>query len=325
MDPGIEIATAAPPPSTVRFVFLNDRGLRAGWRLLIFLAILVPVSIAVLAAFGLLLRAVRGPNFHTAPLSPFWMGLGEMATFLCVLLATWIMSRIERRPAGVYGLPLQPSALSRFVAGYVFWGFLPLTVVLLIMRALGVFYFGKPGLTAAGAIYWALAWGFVFLMVGFFEEYSFRGYALFTLSDGIGFWPAAIILALLFGRVHMGNGGETYIGIVGTILFALFASATLWRTGNLWMAVGAHAGWDWGQSFFYGVNDSGMQAPGHLFNPPPPQGPAWLSGGTVGPEGSIVVLIVWALMTVGFLIFYRPKQKQATTIAKPQPLSDFPT
>jgi membrane protease YdiL (CAAX protease family) len=326
MDPGIEIAPAAPlpPPSTARFIFFNDRGLRAGWRLLIYFGILVPIAIAVLAGFGLLLRAVRGPGVKGAPLSPLLMGLGELATFLCVALATWIMGRIERRPPDAYGLPLQPSALSRFFNGYLFWGFLPLTVVLLIMRALGVFYFGRPGLTPTAALQWALAWGFVFLMVGLFEEYSFRGYALYTLADGIGFWPAAVIMALLFGRVHMGNGGETYIGIVGTILFALFASVTLWKTGNLWLAVGSHAGWDWGQSFFYGVNDSGLQAPGHLFNPPPPQGPAWLSGGTVGPEGSIVVLIVWGLITIGFLVFYPPNQKQEATISKPQPLSNFP-
>jgi uncharacterized protein len=316
---------APPPASKARFVFFSDHGLRAGWRLLIFSAVLVPISIAALGAFGLLLRTLRGPNVQGTPLSPFWMGLGELARFLCVALATWIMSRIERRPPGVYGLPLQPSALSRFVSGYVFWGFLPLTVVLLIMRALGVFYFGKPGLTPAAALYWAVAWGFVFLMVGLFEEYSFRGYALYTLADGIGFWPAAIIMALLFGRVHMGNGGETYIGIIGTILFALFASVTLRRTGNLWLAVGAHGGWDWGQSFFYGVNDSGLQAPGHLFNPPPPQGPIWLSGGTVGPEGSIVVLIVWALMTVGFVLFYPRQQQQGTTISAQQPVSGLPS
>lgn len=296
----------APTPqhSVVRFVFFNDRELRAGWRLLIFLAILAPLARLTLGGFGLLLRAWNGPEFKSALSSPVWMGFGELATFLPVLLAAWIMSRIERRPPGVYGLPLERSALSRFVTGYVFWGFLPLTVVLVIMRLLGVFYFGKPGVTSAEGLYWGLAWGFVFLMVGLFEEYSFRGYALYTLADGIGFWPATIIMALLFGRVHMGNGGESYIGIVGTILFALFASATLRRTGNLWLAVGAHAGWDWGQTFFYGVNDSGLQARGHLFNPPPPQGPTWLSGGTVGPEGSIVVLVVWALMTLGVVVFW---------------------
>ncbi|HET9366225.1 MAG TPA: hypothetical protein VFP71_14560, partial [Candidatus Angelobacter sp.] len=84
---------------------------------------------------------------------------------------------------------------------------------------------------------------------------------------------------------------------------------------NLWMAVGAHAGWDWGQTFFYGVNDSGFQAPGHLLNPHT-QGPDWLSGGSVGPEGSVVTLIFWILMTIAVVIFYRPRSPVLVTTVK---------
>lgn len=302
-----------PPTSTAHKVFFNDHGLRAGWRLLIFAAIVRLVTWLLGGALGLLIEMVRGPNFRVSATSPFWLGLGEVVTFLSIALATWIMARTEQRPVGTFGLPLQRSALSRFLAGYVLWGFLPLTLVLGIMRALGVFYFGKPALSAGESLPWALAWGLVFLLVGLFEEYSFRGYALYTLSDGIGFWPAAIILALVFGSVHMGNGGESYIGIVGTVLFALVASTMLRRTGNLWMAVGAHAGWDWGQSFFYGVSDSGLRATGHFFNPPPPHGPVWLSGGTVGPEGSIVVLSVWTLMAIAIVLCYKPADVQRET------------
>jgi membrane protease YdiL (CAAX protease family) len=233
-----------------------------------------------------------------------------MAQFVAVAVSAWIMSRIERRPAGVYGLPLTKSALSRFAAGYLLWGFLPLTAILLIMRALGVFYFGNPAIHGSEVVYWGLSWGVVFLTVGLFEEYLFRGYALYTLSEGIGFWPAAIVLGVLFARAHMGNGGESHIGILDVFNFAIFAAATLRRTGNLWLAVGAHAGWDWGESFFYGVSDSGYQAPGHLLNPQM-QGPDWLSGGSVGPEGSIVTLIFWVLMTVGVLVFYRPRRESS--------------
>jgi membrane protease YdiL (CAAX protease family) len=306
LDSGI---TPAPPPSASKahFIFSNERGLRAGWRLLIFIAIAGPIGFVMLGFFGVMVRS-SGADFR----SPLIRGLLNVVMFLAVVVASFLMGVIEKRRPGTYGLPLQRSAASSFVMGYFLWGFLPLTVVLAIMRALGVFYFGKPGLNAAEAIQWGLLWGFVFLTVGLSEDYLFRGYALYTLADGIGFWPATVILALLFGFAHMGNGGESYIGIMGTILFAFFASATLRRTGNLWLAVGAHSGWDWGQSFFFGVPDSGLQTPGHLFNPPPPQGPAWLSGGTVGPEGSIVVLIVWALMTAVFLLFWPHAAGQET-------------
>ncbi|HEY6253850.1 MAG TPA: CPBP family intramembrane glutamic endopeptidase, partial [Candidatus Angelobacter sp.] len=162
---------------------------------------------------------------------------------------------------------------------------------------------------------WAAVWGFFFILVGLFEEYFLRGYLLYTLAEGIGFWPAATILAALFGVLHTFNTGETRIGIIGAVLFAMFASVTLRYTGNLWLAVGAHAGWDWGQSYFYGVNDSGIQFPGHLLNPQI-QGPAWLNGGSVGPEGSILALALLVVMTVLFALFYKRAREPVLVITK---------
>jgi membrane protease YdiL (CAAX protease family) len=118
-------------------------------------------------------------------------------------------------------------------------------------------------------------------------------------------------MALIFGFLHLQNPGETRIGILDVCLFAMFAAVTLRRTGDLWLAVGAHAGWDWGQSFFYGVNDSGTQAVGHLFNSHA-QGPGWLSGGSVGPEGSVLSSILLVGMTAAFLFFYRNHRDPGT-------------
>jgi uncharacterized protein len=156
---------------------------------------------------------------------------------------------------------------------------------------------------------WGTEWFLVFVLVGLTEEYLLRGYALYTLADGIGFWPATILLGVLFGLGHANNPNETQIGIIATVVFALFASVTLRLTGSLWLAVGAHAGWDWGQSFFYGVSDSGMKAQGHLLEPTIRDGPAWLTGGTVGPEGSIVTLILWCAMMLLFYLVYRNRKR----------------
>jgi hypothetical protein len=96
---------------------------------------------------------------------------------------------------------------------------------------------------------------------------------------------------------HARNPGEDRLGLIMVLAWSVFASMIVWRLGNLWLAVGAHAGWDWGESYFYGVRDSGWQAEGHLLNPQV-HGPAWLSGGTVGPEGSVLTLVALAIMTV---------------------------
>jgi membrane protease YdiL (CAAX protease family) len=294
-------------------IFYNDRGLRAGWRLLIYVGMILALG---LGARLITRRAASGAR--NAPSSDFaraiLQAIGELILFLVLLFLAWIMSRIERRNVGVYGLPLQRSALSGFIRGYFLWGFLPLAILLLVLWILHGFYFGDVSPLNSQILGWGVVWFFFFLLVGLFEEYSLRGYLLYTLADGIGFWPAAIIQAILFARAHMGNGGETRIGIIATGVFAIFAAATLWRTGNLWLAVGAHAGWDWGQSFFFGVNDSGVQMPGHLFNPRQTQGPDWLTGGSVGPEGSVVTLILWVLMAVLFLWLYRKRHEPALVI-----------
>lgn len=292
-------------PGAMQFIFLNDRGLRAGWRLTIFIAIFI--CLVLLISFPL--RSIAQKQAATGALTPGPQILGDGLLFLVLLITCWIMSKVEKRPMGLYGLPLQDGAIfSRLATGYVFWGFIPLTVCLLVLHFFHAFDFGNFVLHGADVVRWGFAWFVGFMFVGFAEEYLLRGYALYTLADGIGFWPATIVLAVLFGLGHARNPGETRIGVVATVVFAIFASITLRVTGNLWLAVGAHAGWDWAQSFFYGVSDSGMTAQGHLLNPNF-HGPVWLTGGTVGPEGSIVTLILWtAMMVIFYLVYRKPRQ-----------------
>lgn len=303
-------------PSKLTLILYNDRGLRAGWRLLIYCGM---IFVLILGG-GAIAKRLSSGQPKALPSSDFtrtvFQAIAECVLFLVLLFLAWIMSKIERRKVGVYGLPLQTSIVPRFIGGYFLWGFLPLAILLSILRALHVFYFGDFSALNSKIIGWGVLWFFFFLLVGLFEEFSLRGYFLYTLADGIGFWPAAIIQAILFARAHMGNGGETRVGIIATGVFALFAAATLWRTGNLWLAVGAHAGWDWGQSYFFGVNDSGFQAPGHLFNPILVHGPDWLTGGSVGPEGSVLTLVLWLVMTVLFLALYRKRREPALVIVE---------
>lgn len=297
------------------WIFYNDRGLRAGWRLLIFAAIFCLFSLALGLLVFLLSPRLRRPA-PTGVITPGIQIISDCVAFLLILLATFIMSRIERRSLGTYGLPIKAQpVLSRFFTGYVFWGFVPLTICLSVMRLFHAFSFGGLALHGRDIIIFGAEWAIAFILVGFAEEFLLRGYSLYTLADGIGFWPAAIVMAVLFGIGHSGNTGETRIGLIATVVFALFASTTLRYTGNLWLAVGAHAGWNWGQSFFYGVSDSGMRAQGHLLAPTF-HGPDWLTGGTVGPEGSVITLVLWALMAVVFILLYRKRREPALVITE---------
>jgi membrane protease YdiL (CAAX protease family) len=214
------------------------------------------------------------------------------------LLPACILAAVEKRPFGAYGLPGRGVFSKPFWLGLA-WGIVALSVLMLLMRLAGAFSFGNFALHGVRALEFAGFWGAFFLLVGFFEEFTFRGYTQFTLARGIGFWPAALILSFIFGAIHLQNPGEAWVGALCAGLIGLFFCFTLRRTGSLWFAVGMHASWDWGESYLYSVPDSGGMVTGHLLNSGF-HGTRWLTGGPVGPEGSVLVFVVIALMWVVF-------------------------
>jgi len=104
--------------------------------------------------------------------------------------------------------------------------------------------------------------------------------------------------------VHHSNSGETQVGTVSAGAVGVLFCLLLRRTGDLWMPIGFHAAWDWGETYVYGVPDSGQVAPGHLFNASF-SGPQWMTGGTVGPEGSWFCLFLIAVLYLAFAIWLR--------------------
>jgi uncharacterized protein len=118
-----------------------------------------------------------------------------------------------------------------------------------------------------------------------------------------GFWQAAWVTSTLFGFVHTGNGGENWIGIFGAAAIGFVFCVSIRVTGSAWWAIGCHAGWDWAETYFYGTPDSGLVARGHLLTTTHAGNILW-SGGTDGPEGSLLVLGVIALLLVWLLAVY---------------------
>ena len=140
------------------------------------------------------------------------------------------------------------------------------------MRALHTFYFGSFALHGLEALKFGTLWAGAFVAVGIFEESFSRGYAQATLAQGLGFWPAALLNSLIFGAVHISNSGESALVVASVVCVAMFFCLTLWWTGSLWFAVGIHTGWDYAETFIFGVADSGEQASGHV-EPAPPREP----------------------------------------------------
>jgi uncharacterized protein len=333
-EPGSEqpesspLAISAPPQASVLHkIFVGADGLRAGWSLLIF-ALIVGLLLGGLGQTirKLHLQALAGGAAGEIP--PSFGFLGEAVPFLLILVATWIMSKIERRPNSVYGLG-GPRALANFFTGLA-WGVICLSLLVFTLWKTGLLVVDSRLLFGKTALHYGAIWLLCFLMVGFFEEYLTRGYVLFTLTRGLagiysllfktryskafGFWTAALILSLLFGLGHGNNPGESPVGLFAAGLAGLVFSLTLWRTGSLWWAIGFHTSWDWAQSFLYGVADSGIMVQ-HHFLATHPRGALVMSGGTTGPEGSILVLPVLALVSC-IVVFTLPRASYGLPAAK---------
>lgn len=131
------------------------------------------------------------------------------------------------------------------------------------------------------------------------------------------FWQAAWVTSTLFGFIHVGNNGENWIGIFAAATIGFVFCVSIWLTGSAWWAIGCHAGWDWGETYFYGTADSGLVAQGHYLTTSP-FGNAFWSGGTDGPEGSILVLGAILLLLVALLVIYRRRPEALVQAASEQ-------
>jgi uncharacterized protein len=236
----------------------------------------------------------------SSPVSPELIGAGDVIALCSTFPAAWIMSRLEKRRFGEYGLPLRSAFGKLFWQGALF-GAVEISTVIGAMAVLGYYHFGPIELHGGTLFRWAFFWLALFVVVGLYEEFAFRGYVQFTLGQGMTFWPAAVFLSVMFGVRHLNNPGETWPGIAGVILSGLFWCFTLRRSGSLWFAVGMHASFDFGETFVYSVPDSGMLLPGHLSSATL-AGPTWLCGGTAGPEASIFDFLV---LLIFFYVFHR--------------------
>jgi uncharacterized protein len=281
--------SVAVQPSYTRTVFLGSDGLRPGWGFAFYIAVflaLQKIAVSVASSWNL------GP-------SGLWSNmLEEFGVLVAAVIPSLALARVERRPWKSYGLPASHAFGKLFWQGTI-WGFAAITLLMLALSGAHAFAFGHVVLHGARIAKFAAFWAVMFLLIGLTEEFLFRGYAQFTLARGIQFWPAALVLSSTFGLIHLRNGGEEFSGALAAAFIGLFFCLTLRRTGNLWFAVGFHAAWDWGETFFYSVPDSGMVSPGHLLSSSL-HGPAWLSGGSVGPEGSLLCFLTIAIVWIAF-------------------------
>ncbi len=293
------------PTFGLKQIFVAPNGLRSGWRVFMFITLL-----AVLFGGFVLIRAggpaafrehYRNQNQSQITITPLLMGGSEAITLLFLCIAALAMGKIEHRKFGEYGLPLRLALRKEFWFGSL-TGFSAISGTLLTMFLLHGFRVTGLALHGTAILSSLFGWAMAFLLVGLAEEFLFRGYIQYTLTSGIGFWPAAFVMSALFGLGHFFNSHENARGSETVLLFGLLLCLFLRRTGNLWCAVGFHLGYDWGQ-MLYGVPDSGIVPYHNLLNSTL-SGPQWLTGGMVGPEASFLTPLALLVVALIFSRYY---------------------
>ncbi len=191
-----------------------------------------------------------------------------------------------------YGFrPRVPGATRRCATGFIF-GLVMIAAMYTLLWAEHYCSFGTGAVSPNGAVSIAATFITCFL-VGVFEEGLFRGYAQFKLGRGIGYWPAAFTISLAFGLVHLIHPSYTMLGVGGAAFFGFLFAYCLWRTGDLWLAIGIHAAVDFAELFIFARRSTSMRLVTTDIH-----GPAWLTGGRVGPEASVNGYVVVALAFV---------------------------
>ena len=280
----------------MREIFINEFGrLRSGWRLLIFIAAFIALSL-VLATIGRVVVVViglGGPSRATQFIAELVFRFGLLAAALC---AGYFCARfLEGLPWRSLGLTFHSGWLRDLVFGVVI-GFASLVVAVAIASKGLSFSIGDTGWPAI--VRSMIGSGVLLFVAALAEEAMFRGYGLQTLSRAKLAWLGVLLTSVPFGLVHLTNPtvvpGVTF---ANTALAGIWLAAAYLRTRSLWLPLGVHWAWNWALGWFFGLPISGLNLVSNPLLQSADSGPKWLTGGSYGIEGGVACTLALILFT----------------------------
>ena len=255
-------------------------------------------------------------------------GLGDYALWINALayptLWMWLVfcrRTYDRRPVRALGLRAQNRG--RALAGGAIAGAFAVAWLFGILWLSGGVVFNGIApevstlnpLVSAGQL---LLYAILFVAVGLMEEAMFRGYALHNISAAVGLRAAIWLQAIVFALIHLGNVGASGAATSAQWMDAMRAMPSLaligaifalcWaKSGTLWYSIGFHAAWNFALGCVFSLPVSGLQT-FHLLDIAP-VGNNWLTGGSFGAEGSV---LLWPILAALWLVLRRlPDHPQA--------------
>ncbi|MFE5776739.1 CPBP family intramembrane glutamic endopeptidase [Brachybacterium sp. NPDC056505] len=272
--------TASRDPSPTASI---DRSDRRRWLQLILGVVLFLVAEVVMGAVSVLASVLAGGDVADGPAPWAFLLGGVLAAAVGVGGFLLIVGPVGRSP----GLALRgPGKLAELVVGLVI-GTVLISLSVALIALLGGYR--VTGISPSPQLLAPLAIG---IGAGFVEEIFFRGILLRLIDAWMGSWGALVLTSLVFGLIHLTNDGASLASALGLVVEAgILLGAAYLLTRRLWLAIGIHIAWNAVQAGVFSSVVSGTgQQEGLLLADI--DGPTWLTGGSMGVEGSLVTVLV---------------------------------
>ena len=224
----------------------------------------------------------------------------ELFSFVIILLLFifWVKF-IEKNPLSTLGF------VKKNWLKYLGWGIslslLQMGVIALVYQVSGIGSFELNELSLEPILFILGLFPF-WLLQGGTEEVATRGWLLTRIAARTNLPLAIGISSSLFGILHLGNAGVTFLSVLNIILDGVLAALLFIYTDSIWLVVAQHGTWNYVQGNLLGFQVSGTGADASIFTFTMGSGPDWLTGGEFGAEGSIITTLV---LLVSVVIVYR--------------------
>ncbi len=263
-------------------IFLTDdkSRLRAGWRILI--------AVILTGVFFNIVDWIRSALSMSGPTS---LIISLCIDFVVVTSAIYIARRfVDKRSFTSLGFRINKQAGFDLLVGIAipFILFLVIYAVEYSMGWLKLDSFAWETETPSMVISQTFRYFVWFIFVAWNEELVYRGYIMQSLASGLNLTWGILISSIYFGIEHLSNPNSNGMAVAGIFLAGLFLAYGYMRTGQLWLSIGLHLGWNFFESAVFGFPVSGYDRPG-LFHISV-SGPEFWTGGAFGPEAGFIIL-----------------------------------
>ena len=218
--------------------------------------------------------------------------------FILLLFIFWVKF-IEKNPLSTLGF-IKKNWLKYLGLG-ILLSFLQMGVIALVYQLGGIGSFELNELSLEPILFILGLFPF-WLLQGGTEEVATRGWLLTRIAARTNLPLAIAISSSLFGILHMGNAGVTFLSVLNIVLDGVLAGLLLVYTDSIWLVVAQHGTWNYVQGNLLGFQVSGTGADASIFSFTVGSGPDWLTGGAFGAEGSIITTLV---LLVSLVIVHR--------------------